>query len=200
MRLTNRTTRLISLFVGGYFSAAVSAATVWEPTSGDVDTTDIGWALSTWVPFPTGEFAVFDDSDPTFSGGEGAHLHLANMDEVHFTDLLDGDWEIENAAGATMILSGSPRFLLAEGGDSTWAGDIGYDQRGVDTYWVNFLGAAVLQGGDMTPVPLPASAGDVIPTPLPASVWLFGAGLIGLASVARRDRVSPRPCSLESKG
>ncbi len=175
MRLTNTTIRLVSLFVGGCFSAAVSAATVWEPTSTDVDTTDIGWALSTWVPFPVGGFAIFDDSDPTFIGGEGNHLHLANLDEVRFTDL-GGNWQVENAATATMVLSGSFRFLLAEGDDANgWAGDTGYTQTGLDSYWVEFPGGAVIQGVDMAPVPLPAAA------------WLFGGGLIGLVGAARRS-------------
>ncbi|MEE8428764.1 MAG: VPLPA-CTERM sorting domain-containing protein [Gammaproteobacteria bacterium] len=184
MRLTTMTIRLISLFVGGCFSAAVSAATVWVPTSTDVDTTDIGWALSLWVPFPVGGFAVFDDDDPTFSSSEGDHLHLANLDEVRFTDL-GGNWQVENVAGATMVLSGSPRFLLAEGDDANgWAGDTGYTQTGLDTYWVEFPGGAVLQGVDMTP----ALSTEAPAVPLPAAVWLFGGGLIGLVGVARRDQ------------
>jgi len=186
VRLTNMTIKLISLFVGGYFSAAVSAATVWAPTSTDIDTTDIGWALSLWVPFPTGDFAVFDDDDPTFSGGEGNHLHLDNLDQMLFTDL-GGNWQVENSAGATMVLSGSSRFLLAEGGDtSPWAGDISYTQIGLDTYWVAFPGGAVIQGVDM----VPAASSHMSSVPLPAATWLFGSGLLGLLGIARRKQAS----------
>jgi hypothetical protein len=163
--------KLFSVVAGVSLSAMVSAATVFKPTDGDVNTFD----LTGFIPNGDVDFAIFA-AGADLSGSD--FLRLEDFDVVEFTEVA-GFWFATNLDGDELEMGLSPNFLItADLGLGDWIpGDaVNYIVGPLpNATFVSFAGDEPLM-----------AAVDVKAVPVPAAVWLFGSGLLGLVGVARR--------------
>ncbi len=172
-------------------TSAATATTIWAPTNIDIDFIQLDLpGLST----NGGNLALFDDSDTGFAN---ALVIGQNGGQVVFTDNNDGSWNAEvfnvsNTSGGSITLSGDNSFSLGMDWGAGYYGDSNASLlSSPDTYLVVFDGTDA-QGGRISGNTLAADLGigtPILAVPVPAAAWLFGAGLIGLVSVARRKKV-----------
>ena len=165
----------ISLFA--VLPMVVNAAS-WVPTDGDVDTILFDPNEET-----LGTFALTEPGDL-----EGWKIPLLfgsgtlgfSADEGLFVEDTDLGWTLSNSEGATVILGNDPSFSIAYFDGAVWSEADLFTGIGEDSYlfqWETSASPATMIVTDIAPVSQ---------VPLPASVWLFGAGLVGMAGVARR--------------
>ncbi len=165
------TRKLVSGFVAACMSVGVSAATVWEPTDGDINTFDLGFGI-------TGiSYGIFDDDNMGLEPELG-YLPLQTFDRVRFQQA-GSDWNLVNVSGDLFTLTGSDRFLIAANDGSGWTADAGFIPIGVgsNSQVLYFDGPSLLL------------AVDVKPVPLPGALVLMATGLAGMATIARRKAV-----------
>lgn len=142
---------------------ATHASTVFVPTDGNVN-----FIFPTLLGY---DLYIFDDSVDVSSMSTTTGLWVSAPEAIVF------DSSVPDASGSngTLLLSGNTNFILGITDGSSWMTDNGgYINLGADSYLVSFD-----SGSSIVTV-------DVAPIPLPAAVWLFGAGLVGLAGIARR--------------
>ena len=123
--------------------------------------------------------ALFDDAD---FGGTPLYLPVPSV--VDITPVGGGTDYRASVAGQQLRLAGSPRFVLGVTLDNgaSWLGDTGMVFLGPDAYRFEFndVHQAVVA------VDVNRASGNLQPVPLPPALWLFGAGMLGMAGVARR--------------
>lgn len=120
-----------------------------------------------------------------------------DVSEVDLTVLFVGDG---GHAGTITLLGGSSAgsfasFSIADGENYT-----GYNSKQGETLYGLYAATIDLSGfsGTFSGVSLdisgasalPSLLGTTAPVPIPGAVWLFGSGLLGLAGLARRQRVA----------
>ena len=161
-------TLALSVALLGFISAAVPAATVWQPTDQNVNAMDLYLIVNI---LPSGNFYIFDD-DAAGNLGSAPNLPLATSDLLTFTQ--NGlDWDIMGTNG-TLTVTGTPNFLFAESNNSGFSQESSSSPLGPNNWRLVFGSGAQLQAVDVTPIPLPPA------------VLLLGSGLFGLACIARR--------------
>jgi len=161
-------------------AASAQASTVLMPTDGDVNVfIEIG-SLGLQTCY---SLALFDDSvSDVFQMSTADRLDIASNQIVGFSGPVTGGDFI--ATGTlpvdTLTLSGSNNFILGITDGTDWFMDIGIGSLslGANSQSISFGGSNEVFLTDVT-----ASV-----VPLPAALWLFGAGLIGLAGIARRRK------------
>ncbi len=165
-------------------TSAATATTIWAPTSEDTEFIQFDFGGS-GISTNGGILALFDDSDTAFAN---ALVIGQNGGEVVFTANGDGSWKAEvfdvsKTSGGSITLSGDNSFSL---GMKWGAGYIGDSNASIlssfDTYLVVFDDLDGRISGNTLAV-------DLAPIPVPAAVWLFGTGLLGIVSIARRRRI-----------
>ena len=165
------TRKLVSVMAAACISVSVSAATVWEPTDGDINTFDLAFGI-------TGlSYGIFDDDNMGLEPELG-YLPLQIFDRVTFQQA-GSDWNLVNTSGDLFTLTGSNRFLIAANDGSGWTAEAGYIPVGD---WSN----SQLLYFDSPSLLL---AVDVRPVPLPGALLLMATGLAGMATIARRKGV-----------
>jgi hypothetical protein len=160
-------------------SFATNASTVLTPTDGDVN---IYISFGNFAGLTSGySLYMFDDSvSSTLQMSTADSLAIASNQIVGITGPVNGSDFIATSTNPvnTLTLTGSSSFILGLTDGTDWFMDTGTGSLliGANTEIVNFdFGNSVIVA-DVT----------VSAVPLPAAVWLFGAGLVGLAGVARR--------------
>lgn len=166
--------RLLATLLGVAMCSSAQAA-IFRPTDTTVN----------FVPFlGSGPILIglFDDSDVNFSDG---YLAVQSSgDQVSFSPA-GGDFTLSNASGlapTAFALSGSDSFTLAAWTPlaNAWlAPDAVYCVAVSSSCALSWSGFLVELAVDLVETPFAV-------IPLPSSVFLFGAGLTGLAVVARR--------------
>ena len=163
-------------------ASTAASATVWAPTSADVDFIQIGDLIST----KGGTLAMFDEADISLTNALVIGTDGGQVDFVASTVPGSSDW-IASFNGVNLTLKDDNNFILGmKWGtgdyftDSKWELQTGPD---TDSYLITFRSGPTPD--DKTGQTL---AVDVKVVPVPAAVWLFGSGLIGLVGVARRKR------------
>lgn len=171
-------------------SSVTTAATIWAPTNSDTDfiNFDAIPGFSDGISTNGGSLALFDDSD---FGGTALVIGAAGG-HVVFTDNLNGTWKAEvfdvgNASGGSITLSGNTNFVLGMAWDGVYYGDSNSMLvSSPDTYAIIFDGITTDDTGREVNISGNTLAVDLAPIPVPAAAWLFGTGLLGLVAVARR--------------
>jgi hypothetical protein len=102
-------------------------------------------------------------------GAPGGTINFSNE-----TPVGSGNYTATNALSEAPALSGGNDFMVGIWDGSSWIMDSGNTTLPANSAQLTFS-----VGGDMLAV-------DVAVIPVPAAVWLFGSGLVGLVSVARR--------------
>jgi len=160
-------------------AASAQAATVLIPTDGDVNVfIDFGSLAGLDPAF---SLAMFDDSVTSVAQmGVADRLDIASNQIVGIAGPVTGGDFIATATDPvdTLTLSSSGNFILGITDGIDWFMDTGTSSItfGANTETIIFDSSNSVFLGDVT----------VSAVPLPAAVWLFGAGMIGLAGVARR--------------
>ena len=172
------TSALVSLFLLAGATTA-SAATIWAPTDGTVNT------LSIHFYGPSGSFGLFDDST-AIGSASAPDLAITGSDVITF--IANGsNWDVSSQnTSDTHTLSGSNWFQFgfnSVGSGSNWEGDNG-SPSWTGGMWQLFFPSApgtVLFAADVTPVPLPGG------------IALFFSGILALMVIVspRRGRVQP---------
>ena len=164
---------------------AASAATVWYPTSADVDTIYLNLL---GAPLPANAaFGIFSGAD-TVDGALNPLLTIAPTGQVSFSQLGDSTWEITNSDNDVANLGLSNAFQLGyfDPNQGQWFGD---------------TVAALLGSGDSWALTFPglplaslfiASDVAVVTTPIPGALALFLSAMAGLGLLGwRRKRDDP---------
>ena len=168
-------------------TSAATATTIWAPTNIDTDFIQFGdsnFGIST----NGGTLALFDDSDTGFANPLDIGV---NGGQVVFTDNNNGSWnaevfDVSNASGGSITLSGNTNFSLAIDWGAGYFGDSNFSLlSSPDTYLIVFDGLDA--SGDR--ISGNTLAVDLAPIPVPAAAWLFGTGLLGIVGIARRRRI-----------
>ena len=158
-------------------SSSANAGTILVPTDGDVN-------FFVQDPFPY-TLAIFDNN---FFGGssstDGLEVILSGPvlgtlgGTINFSNEIppagSGNYTATNANSQSLALSGGNDFMVGIWDGSNWIMDSGSTTLPANSAQLSFD-----VGGDVLAV-------DVAVVPVPAAVWLFGSGLVGLASIARR--------------
>lgn len=182
----------LMLAAAGGLAPQAAAATIWQPTDGNVNTTNVAFAFGTLLGVPctapsacTNGISAFGIFRPDNSGLDPSLGFLPvdpQVDSVSFTP--DGaNWDLASSLG-TFTLLGSNEFILGatmstDPATGTWVGDSGHTTlKAGSQYYVRF------PTGNVPPATLLAT--DISAVPLPAALWLFVSGLIGMVGVARR--------------
>lgn len=153
-------------------SWTASAATVWYPTGGDVDTI----TLSFIGPLPANSaFGLFDDTT-TVNGASAPDLQIANSDQLVFTQDGGGIWSVASTVlGGSFVIGASNWFQFGFSADTSasnnWQGDSSLSQVGVDSWLIGF---------PSLPAGVTFVAADLLPVPLPAGAPLFISGALAL--------------------
>lgn len=131
---------------------------------------------TSWKIYSTGAF-----SKPAPSGTVDGTLGSIDVD---FSSL---------RAQASVTILGNPYVLDVPLWPLTTPPSGGTYDSGTNAYTLNWSNSFSVVVGGYLPVSGTVSvslAGDVTPVPVPAAVWLFGSGLLGLVSVARRKQAA----------
>lgn len=159
------------------------ASTVLIPTDGDVN-------IFIDIPFladiPDGSYiGLFDDADAA-SMSTASHLVIDSNQIVGISGPFPGDVYRATSLSGVLDLSGNA-FVLGLFTGGSWYADTGTADvsLGANSALLEFIVPSET-GPEPTSATTFAIDVDVSPIPVPAAVWLFGAGLMGLAGVARR--------------
>jgi hypothetical protein len=154
--------------------ASVQASTIFAPNDGNVN--------FLFGNFSGGMLAMFDDSDQSYLG---ASINIPLPSIVGIFGPINGnnDHLATNSLSSTLTLTNSNQFILgfSNDGGANWFTDTSVTSVGANAYTVSF--------NDFGSV-LMVDVNTVSAVPLPAAAWLFASGLLGLAGVARKSRVS----------
>ncbi len=158
---------------------AASAATVWYPTSGDVDTLYVNLI---GAPLPANaEFGIFSGSTAV-DGASGPLLSIEPIGQVSFSQLGDSTWEISTSATntANLGLSNSFQFGFFDPTQGQWFGDTVASLLGGDTWALQFPGLnyGVFVATDVA----------VVTTPIPGALALFLSAMAGLGLLGWRRK------------
>jgi hypothetical protein len=160
--------------IGLLFAVNAGAATIWQPTDGNVNVLQIG-------PLG-GELALFEDTDAL----TGANALTLGSDGgiFEFTDNLDGSFTVEALVGG--ILQGvksmnGNEFVLAVNWGSGYVADSSAQQNPSDPTTFALLFDDGVTSGQSIVV-------DIAEVPLPAAAWLFMSALMGVTGAKVRNR------------
>jgi len=172
--------RYVTFLVLFLFALSASAVTVFQPTNEDVDT-----ILFDPEGTSTGIFALTDPDDADLSGFKiplsfGPSTLGFAADEGVFINDSEVGWTVSNSEGAELILGSDPSFGIAYFDSVNWLFADVETGIGEDSFLLQWNSGATLAALLVTDV------APVTAVPIPASVWLFGAGLLGMTAVARR--------------
>ena len=181
--------KILTAAVLALSSSTLNAATIWSPTNTDTDFIQLDFAghsdAGLGIRTNGGTLALFDDNtgflgDALIIGENGGH--------VLFSDNTDGSWNAEvfdlhNISGGSITLSHNSNFVLGIDWGAGYYGDSNATLlSSPDTYLIIFDG----YDGQQSRISGNTLAVDLAPVPIPATVWLFGSGLLGLATLVRR--------------
>ena len=169
----NTCVMLVALSLLSYMPVSATAATIFASTDGDIN-----FLLG---DLQGGTLAMFDDSDPSYSG-VFIDIPLASTVGISGPVNSNNDYLATNSLGDTpLTLTGSNNFILGLNDGSGWISDSAIVSLGANAYSVTFATGANVIEVDVQVVPA---------VPVPAAVWLFGSGLIGLVGIARRKALA----------
>lgn len=158
-------------------AASAQASTVLMPTSGDVNVFIDANLLGSVQPGYS--LAIFDDSvTMSTQMSTAGRLDIASNQVI--TIAASGSDYLAEAIdpAGQLTLTGSSQFILGLFDGTNWMMDsgLGSVSLGANSVQIAFDGPNSVFLVDVA----------VSAVPIPAAVWLFGAGLIGLAGIARR--------------
>jgi hypothetical protein len=177
-------TTCAGVVAGLLLSVNAGAATIWQPTdvtvTGNVNVLQVDFL---GLSLNGGTLALFADDDALVAANA---LVLGSLGGTFaFTDNENGTYDVEAIVGGlsqgVKVIDGD-EFVLGV----IWGGGYVSDDSAVQdagdptTYVVSFNDG--FNGGTSLVV-------DVAAVPLPAAAWLFGAALLGLVGVKRRQQV-----------
>lgn len=186
------------VLVLAFLVGSAQAATVaWTPTDGDINAFSLEFDVDPGLP--NGELAgyyLFAGDDINFEGWAlpvsdlrdlptvlVGGVDLPSSDSVRIFEDVAG-WFLENSGGDVVFANGSPAFQLAVFDGTDFHGANEFSAAGQNTWGLGFDPHPELSATAL----LVDVAPSVSAIPLPASVWLFGAGMIGLTAVSRRKK------------
>jgi hypothetical protein len=161
-----------SLFMGVALlaSGVANASTVFMPTNPDVNFFNLTLAGSSTL-------AMFDDNDTGYTNPLA--VPLASLVLIGGPDI-SGDFTATNVNSQSITLTNNNWFTLAVSNGGGWLGDNFSSCNSLSNSCVVVFGDGSVLTVDT----------QVAAVPVPAALWLFGAGLLGLAGVARRKNVA----------
>lgn len=180
--------KLFNLKAGlGFLAALVlsvqaNAATIWQPTDGNVNILKISFL---GIDLNGGSLALFEDAN-NFSGP--ALVLGSNGGVFEFTDNLNGTYtvnaKVANVSVGTLLITDSNFMFGVKWGAGAYVGDASYVQNPTDltSYQIFFNDGP--NSGNIYAVDLELAA--IPDIPVPAAAWLFGSALCGLVAVGRR--------------
>lgn len=152
-------------------SGMANASTVFMPTNPDVNFFNLTLASGSTL-------AMFDDNDAGYTNP--LDVPLPSLVLIGGPDT-SGDFTATNVNSQSITLTSNNWYTLAVNNNNTgWAGDIFSSCSSISN-------ACTVVFGDGTVL---AVDSQVAAIPVPAALWLFGAGLLGLAGVARRNKAA----------
>ena len=164
---------------------AASAATVWYPTSADVDTIYLNLL---GAPLPANAtFGIFGGSD-TVDGAPNPLLTIAPTGQVSFSQLGNSSWEITNSNNDVANLGLSNTFQFgyfdpnSNQGQGQWFGDTAIALLGSGDSW-----ALTFPGLPLASLFI-ASDVAVVTTPIPGALALFLSAMAGLGLLGWRRK------------
>lgn len=165
----------LSCVITSFFAVSANAALVsWVPTNADVN-----FLYSTVSGYNLGIFDV-DDFDTTQSNALMLNTG-ASVDTIAITASTGTDYTAtSNVTGNSITLFNDNQFVLAITDGTSWFEPLSWFETaaGSNIYNITFTNG-IVTSVDAAPAVVPA----------PAAVWLFGAGLLSLAGVARRKQI-----------
>ena len=133
------------------------------------------------------------DNSWVFFGSTGLHGHtgvnISDNATVGTADLDFTGWYVSWNNVASISMGGDPGNFPADTGVATVTCTV--DCAVGDTYSLDYAAHVPLASADFPGVAYQLHLeGTVSAVPVPAAVWLFGSGLVGLASIARRKKAA----------